>query len=394
MSGTLSNIYNNVSYALNLHTEAMTRLQEQVTTGSRVNRASDDSSAANKILGLNSQQSSLANYVENISSIVGSLEYSSTVIEDMIDSISEVMTQLTQVTNGVYNAENREMVADSVNEMLEQLVSLANSEYAGQYLFGGSNTSSEPYLVERTDGEITSVTYQGSYTNREVQVASGLESAISLIGDNMFRSDDRGDAEFAGGTGAKAGTGTSSVRGYAWLTVTGSAGNYSLSIDGGLSTFSTDGTDTNLAVTNSVTGEVLYVDTTEITEAGTDFVGIPGTYDVFNALICIRDILNNSQNLPEEQIDDILDTPLSILQEVDDLLTQAVVPLGYKINFLDNLQENLTDLKYDAEDEATTLQEADVAQLAIDLTRIEVLYQMSLSVAGELMSLSLLDFIG
>lgn len=394
MSGTLSNIYNNVSYALNLQTEAMTSLQEQVTTGSRVNRASDDSSAAYQILGLNSQQSSLANYVDNISSIVGSLEYSSTVIVDMIASISEVMTQLTQVTSGVYNAENREMAADSVNEMLEQLVSLANSEYAGQYLFGGSNTSSEPYLVERTNGEITSVTYQGSYTNREVKVASGLESAISLIGDNIFRSNDRGDAEFSGNTGARAGTGTSSVRGYAWLAVTGSTGNYSLSIDGGLSTFSTDGTDTNLAVTNSVTGEVLYVDTTEITGTGTDFVSVPGTYDVFNALICIRDILNNSQNLPEEQIDEILDTPLSILGEVDGLLTQAEVPLGYKINFLDNLKENLTDLKYDAEDEATALQEADVAQLAIDLTRIEILYQMSLSVAGELMSLSLLDFIG
>ena len=393
MGGTLSNIYNNVSYALNLHTEEMTRLQEQVTTGSRVNRASDDSSAAYQILGLNSQQSSLGNYIDNLSSVVNSLEYSSTIIEDMISSISETMTQLTQVTSGIYNEDDREMTAESINEILEQLVTLANSEHAGQYLFGGSNTALDPYLVERTNGKITSVAYQGSYTNREIEVASGLESTISLVGDKIFRCDDRGDAVFSGNTGAKAGTGTSSVRGYTWLTVTGSAGNYTLSIDGGLSTFSTDGTDTNLAVTNSVTGQVLYIDTTEITETGTDLVSIPGTYDVFSALICIRDILNNSQNLPEDQIEDMLDIPLSILNEVEGLLAQAEVSLGYKINFLDNLEENLTDLSYDAKDEATRLQEADIAQLAIDLTRIEVLYQMSLSIAGELMSISLLDFI-
>ena len=36
MGGTLNNIYNNVSLALHLHTDAMTRLQEQVSTGSRI----------------------------------------------------------------------------------------------------------------------------------------------------------------------------------------------------------------------------------------------------------------------------------------------------------------------------------------------------------------------
>ncbi|GAG40756.1 unnamed protein product, partial [marine sediment metagenome] len=45
------------------------------------------------------------------------------------------------------------------------------------------------------------------------------------------------------------------------------------------------------------------------------------------------------------------------------------------------------------EDEATRLQQADIAQIAIDLSRREVLYQMSLAVAAKLMSLSLLDYI-
>jgi flagellin-like hook-associated protein FlgL len=53
----------------------------------------------------------------------------------------------------------------------------------------------------------------------------------------------------------------------------------------------------------------------------------------------------------------------------------------------------LQSLKYNTEDETTLLQEADIAQIAIDLARREVLYQMSLSIAAKVMSISLLDFI-
>ena len=36
MSGILNNIYNNTNLALNQHMEALIRLQEQVSTGSRI----------------------------------------------------------------------------------------------------------------------------------------------------------------------------------------------------------------------------------------------------------------------------------------------------------------------------------------------------------------------
>ena len=46
MSGTLGNIYSNVSFALALHTEALARLQEQASSGAQINRVSDGPSAA------------------------------------------------------------------------------------------------------------------------------------------------------------------------------------------------------------------------------------------------------------------------------------------------------------------------------------------------------------
>jgi len=213
------------------------------------------------------------------------------------------------------------------------------------------------------------------------------------VGNNIFCSDKRGEPIFLGDTGAKAGTGTSNVCGDTWLTVTGSAGNYTLSIDDGLSTFNTDGTDTNLAVTNSTTGKVLYVDTTEINNTGVALVRMPGTYDVFNTLISIRDILKNERGLSDVQLQQLQNSSLTSLDEISGLLVQAETFIGSKIGFLDNLKDSLNNLKNNTEDEATLLQEADIAQIAIDLSRREVLYQMSLSIAGKLMSVSLLDFL-
>ena len=393
MSGALNNIYNNVSLALHLHTDALANLQEQVSTGSRINRVSDDPAAAYRVLGLNTNEKSLENYIDNVSEVISILELSSIIIEDITSNFTETQVRTTQIISGIYDEAARKRTAEGINDILEQTVSLANTQHMDQYLFGGTDTGSAPYTVERTNGKITRVTYQGSFENRDIEVAPGIESSAFYIGDNIFRSNDRSAPVFIGDTGAKAGTGTSSVRGGVWLTVTGSAGNYNLSIDDGLSTFNTDGTDTNLAVTDSRTGEVLYVDTTEIAGTGVDLVSTPGTFDIFNTLIIIRDVLENEKGLSDAQVREQLNHLPSLFEETDKLLVQSQVSIGSKIGFLDDLKNNLKDIKYNTEDEATRLQEADIAQIAIDLSRREVLYQMSLSVAAKLMSMSLLDFL-
>jgi len=393
MSGALNNIYNNVSFALYLHTDAMANLQEQVSTGSRINRISDDPAAAYRVLGLNTNEKSLENYINNLSEVIGILELSSTILDNITSNFTETQIRITQITSGTYDEAARKKTAEGINDILEQTVSLANTRHMDQYIFGGTDTGSAPYTVERTDGKITRVTYQGSFENRDIEVAPSMESSAFYIGDNIFRTNDRSVPVFIGDTGSKAGTGTSSVRGGVWLTVTGSAGNYNLSIDDGLSTFNTDGTDTNLAVTDSRTGEVLYVDTTEITGTGVDLVNIPGTYDIFNTLIIIRDVLENEKGLSDAQVREQLNHLPSLVEETNKLLVQSEVSIGSKIGFLDEIKNSLKDIQYNIEDESTRLQEADIAQIAIDLSRREVLYQMSLSVAARLMSMSLLDFL-
>lgn len=394
MSGALSNIYESISFALYLHTRAMTRLQEQVSTGSRINRVSDDPSDAYRILGLNSQGKSLENYIDNLSETVSMLEITSTILDDTVSKLVGIKTQLTQITGGIHGEEGQYRVAEGINDALEQIVSLANTKHANRYLFGGSNTAEAPFTVERTNGRITTVTYQGGSEGRSIEVAPGLQSSAFYVGEGIFRSNNRSDPIFQGDTGAKAGSGTSSVRGDVWLTVIHDGSNYKLSIDDGASYVTVPvGGDTNQAVTDSRTGQVLYVDSTGINSTGAEPVRIPGTYDVFDTLISIRDVLENDRGLSDDKLRELINSSLSSLDEVYNLLVQAGISVGARTGFLSDLKDNLQNIKYDTEDEATRLQQADIAQIAVDLSRREILYQMSLSLAAKLMSMSLLDFI-
>ena len=396
----LNSAYSNITLALQLHSKAMYGLQEQAATGSRINRPSDDPSSAYRVLNLNSQQRYLINLIDNIEMTMSSQEITASVIQSMTTTLTSTMVHLTQITNGTYgegdDAQNaRDRVALEVNDILEQMVSSANTKYVDQYLFGGNNTSSKPYLVERdSNGEITNIIYQGSIDARSINIAPGVESEITYAGEDLFQSNNRETPIFYGTTGAAEGTGTSNVKGDLWLTVTHDGSNYILSIDDGATeiTVPSSGDISNIAVTNS-NGEVLYVDATTLTATGTEKVRVPGTYDVFNVLISTRDLLRNSKDLSDATVAELVNRAAESLEDTKNTLVGKESAIGTKMNFLDSLKDSLENMKFNGEEEATMLQEADIAQIAIDISRRQTLYEMSLSVAGKILSMSLLDFI-
>jgi flagellar hook-associated protein 3 FlgL len=394
MSGILNSTYNNVNFALARHAEALFRLQEQASTGSRINRPSDDPSVSYRALTLDTGTSTLENYINKLSDMTSTLDVSSSVIQKMVSAVNQVKVNITQITSGIYDQASRDRTAESVNDLLEQMVQLSNTQFNGQYLFGGSKTSTTPFVAARSNGEITAVTYQGGQEGRSVEVAPGVSAVAYSNGDEMFRADQRSTPVFEGTTGAAAGTGTSSVTGNVWLTVTNDGMNYQLSIDDGatFTTVPTSGNE-NLAVTDSRTGKVLYVNASAITSTGVELVRVPGTQDIFDSLISIRDILKNGRNLSNSQIQGLQNSMGQTLDEVSKNLLQKEVSIGSKSGFLNNFKSNLEELKNNNTDESDQLKQVDIAQVAIDISRHETLYQMSLSVAGKLMSLSLLDFI-
>ncbi|MCE5279009.1 MAG: flagellar hook-associated protein FlgL [Planctomycetaceae bacterium] len=477
MSGT-NRIYNSVLTSLRSGMNQLARLQEQVATGQRVNRASDSPADAAMILSFRQRVGGIETFVRNLGMVNQNLSEISTAIQSASDGLIQARQTLSQAASETFIEKDRLPASEAMDVLLEQIVSLANTKSAQGYLFGGSSMSSAPYAVTRVDGKITSVSYCGSMTMPQVGVASGVGQSHTLIGANVFQTQQRESPIFSGSTGAAAGSATSSITGSAWLTFSHAVTTYggasglaaaaesptgdtilgsghtitvdadarTLSLDGGpavafdaatdasvrlvnaqgdvvhvdttgfdadlagtisvslqaTGTMSIDGGASSTPLTNfadnqsvvdSVSGRGLFVDTTNIARTGTEAVSVAGTHDIFETLIAARDALANTRGLSRTEQTQQITQALAALDEVHETILTSLTSVGAKQQALETLADNLAIMKEGAEYQATSLQSADVAEVATELARVQTFYEMTLAAAAQIMKVSLLDYI-
>jgi len=394
MSYSLDAIYKMSSWAISANSSKLATLQQKAATGLQILRVSEDPASANIILSLQSEARTKDQYLETLDETISILDLSASVIQSISAELSRARESLTATLSGTTSAQLRSTLAADINNALEQLIALCNTERMGQYLFGGTSSGTPPYGVERdSDGLITRVFYQGSTEEQKVEVVKDMAMSALLVGDELFGGGVPQTAVFYGATGAAAGTGNHSVRGDVFLTVEETPGGYRLSIDGGASWVEVDGSETNVPVIHTETGKVLYIDATAITQAGTEPIQMTDTYDMFSMLVGARDLLQNQHNIPENQLIAMLNNATNEMKTVDARVVRAFPIVGGRLQSLTNLRDSIYEMKGNTDDDISRLYDADVTQVAIDLARYSVLYEMSLNVASKMFQMSLLDFL-
>lgn len=157
--------------------------QQQVASGKRINKASDDPTAWAKVAGLEQQQNELNGYLkatESASSNLLFLDQSLSSVSDLLQHASELSVK---GSGGTLNDVDRDALAEQLDQLLEDLVMVSNSKYNGQYQFGGVDTQTEPFSVTRdVDGAINGVTYDGGSFASTVEVAPGDAVPKQLVG--------------------------------------------------------------------------------------------------------------------------------------------------------------------------------------------------------------------
>ena len=224
--GGWASIYSTTQAALANQTAQLAHLQEMAASGLRVVRASDAPTDASNILDLRSQSSSLQAYMQNIDSTSDDLQVATSAMQSISTDLSRVRELVTQASSGTYTAQDRLPIAGEINSLLEEILSTANTDHLGQYVFAGDQPNNPAYVAQYKNGSITSVQYQGGTSDMPVPVAAGVEQSGVLVGTSVFANHSRGAPVFTGTTGAKGGTGTSTVEGDAWLAVTHTATTY------------------------------------------------------------------------------------------------------------------------------------------------------------------------
>ena len=146
------------------------QLQQEVATGRRVNRPSDDPAAALRILPLRNDLRNLDQLGSNVALARETLNTSASSLEDASTLMQRVRELTTQAANGTMSSEDRRNIGAEIDQLLQQIVSIGNSRRSDRYLFGGTQSGSAPFdIIE--DGGGTRVVYRGNHETLDIEVA-------------------------------------------------------------------------------------------------------------------------------------------------------------------------------------------------------------------------------
>jgi flagellar hook-associated protein 3 FlgL len=159
------------------------KTQDQISSGQRIQTASDDPIGAAKLLQLRQQSGVLDQYKSNITSANNSLLSEESVLSNITTALQRAQELAIQAGNGVLTDDDRVSLSSEIGQIKETVYGLLNTKDAnGQYLFSGSKSTTQPYLPN-SDG---SYTYQGDETQLSLQVSDALSVATNDTGFSIF----------------------------------------------------------------------------------------------------------------------------------------------------------------------------------------------------------------
>jgi len=172
---------------LHAHSQRILDLQEQLSTGRKINRPSDDALAVRRATSARRNITQNDQFVTNISSIGPQLVETETSVSNAIDIMQrayELALQGASTTNGQIQLDS---IATEVNELLEGLYRESNHMTGGRYVFGGTRTMREPFVATRdASGTITSVAYTGNSDHYSVDIDRSSKIVVNETGDELF----------------------------------------------------------------------------------------------------------------------------------------------------------------------------------------------------------------
>lgn len=119
--------------------------QEQVASGKRINRPSDDPTGTYQAMDYANRMDRMGQYTRNTTSARSLLSHTDTTLQSSSDTIARAYELAVQYASGTYTSSDRANGAKEVTEIREALAGLANTRIGDRYIFGGWKTGAPPY---------------------------------------------------------------------------------------------------------------------------------------------------------------------------------------------------------------------------------------------------------
>ena len=133
----------------------MGQWQEQLSTGSKLLRPSDDPVGVTKAMSYRTQLTQNAQYKENLDTATKWLDTTDTSLGSVTSAMTRVQELITQAANDTNQTVDREKMLVEIKQIQQEIHDLANTKVGDTYLFSGTRTNEPLYKTDPTTGEVT-----------------------------------------------------------------------------------------------------------------------------------------------------------------------------------------------------------------------------------------------
>lgn len=370
---------------MNAKQTELARLQEQISSGKRINKPSDDPATAARVQTIDSTRSRIEQLQKN--SVIANQRVA--LEEDTLDRVTDMVQRLQELSlaakSGTVTAEKLSAYGSEVQQHLYELIDYGNTQNAnGEYIFAGKMGKTQPFIIDNNR-----VTYQGDQGNIELQIGSSRTVAVSDSGDEIFQNIATGNGTFVVGANA-ANTGTGVIGSGTVVNNGAYQANDFRVVFTTDTTFdvindSTGATElANQAYSDSATfsfnGIALSVRGTPV--AGDEFTIEPSRQeDLFSTLQrFIAAAENNPANANERaQLDQELNTVLENLEQAHIHISTMRSSIGSRLNYIDAAVQENGSVDFLLQTTLSDLTDTDYAkaasQLEFEMTTLEAVRQ-------------------
>lgn len=158
--------------AMNTNAAKLGQLMQQMSSGERIIQPSDDPIASVRLLRLQREEASLAQFRSNMQALSASLSVQETNLKATSDTMLNLQDLMLWAANGANADEDIAAIGAEMANIEQTLVSFLNvRDEEGRYLFSGTKSDSPAVTFDETLGEYVAT---GNAKHRQAAVANGV----------------------------------------------------------------------------------------------------------------------------------------------------------------------------------------------------------------------------
>jgi flagellar hook-associated protein 3 FlgL len=175
----------NLVSSLDLAQASEQQLTSELSSGVRVTSLSTDPVAAGQNVSLLNQIQQDDSFTSSSSLVSGQLQVADSALGSVVTELTSAISLATSANNGTMNSSNVKSISNQISGILDEVLSLANTSYQGNYIFGGTQTSTTPFTLTTTTSPATT-SYNGDGNINYLETPSGQKIQLNVSGSQIF----------------------------------------------------------------------------------------------------------------------------------------------------------------------------------------------------------------